>query len=174
MTNHVHLLLDPGDDVKRIGLLMKRLAERQTRYVNKQEHRTGPLWEGRYKMCIVESDSYFLQCCRYIKLNPVKAKMVAQPEHYRWSSYQENAGLSSPQIINRTAFKNLNDISVDHYREFIAQGSPTSEAMFISQMLESNRLTGRTPFVEEIERRTGIRLEFKRPGRPAKEQKITH
>jgi putative transposase len=46
--------------------------------------------------------------------------------------------------------------------------------MFISQMLESNRLTGGTPLVEEIERRTGIRLEFKRPGRQTKEQKITH
>jgi hypothetical protein len=41
--------------------------------------------------------------------------MVAQPEHYRWSSYQKNAGQSPPQIINRTAFKNLNDINVDHY-----------------------------------------------------------
>jgi putative transposase len=150
---------------------MKRLAGRQTRYVSKQEHRTGSLREGCYKMSIVESDSYFLQCCRYIELNPVKAKMVAQPEHYRWSSYQENAGLPPPQIINRTAFKNLNDISVDHYREFIAQGSSTSEAMFISQMLESNCLTGGAPFVEEIERRTEIRLEFKRPGQPAKEQK---
>jgi putative transposase len=99
---------------------MKRLARRQTRYVNKQEHRTGSLWEGRYKMSIVESDSYFLECCRYIELNPVKAKIVAQPEHYWWSSYQENAGLSPPQIINRTMFKNLKDISVDHYREFIA------------------------------------------------------
>jgi putative transposase len=94
---------------------MKRLARRQTRYVNKQEHRPGSLWEGRYKMSIVESDSYFLQCCRCSELNSVKAKLVAQPEHYRWSSYQENAGLSPPQIINRTAFKNLTDISVDHY-----------------------------------------------------------
>ncbi|MDO7672918.1 MAG: transposase [Reinekea forsetii] len=174
MTNHVHLLLDPGDNVKSIGLLMKRLAGRQTRYVNKQEHRTGSLWEGRYKMSIVESDSYFLQCCRYIELNPVKAKMVAQPEHYRWSSYQENAGLSPPQIIDRTAFKKLNDIGFNHYREFVAKGSSISEAIFISQMLESNRLTGKAPFVEEIELRTGIRLEFKRPGRPAKEHKITN
>jgi putative transposase len=139
-----------------------------------KKHPTGSLWEGHYKVSIVESDSYFLQCCRHIELNPVKAKMIVQPEHYRWSSYQENAGLSPPQIINRTVFKNLTDISVDHYREFIAQGDSTFEAMFISQMLESNRLTGGTPFVEEIELRTGIRLEFKRTGRPAKEQKITN
>jgi len=70
MTNHVHLLLDPGGDIKSIGLLMKRLAGRQTRFVNKQENRTGSLWDGRYKMSIVDSDDYFLQCCRYIELNP--------------------------------------------------------------------------------------------------------
>ena len=77
MTNLVHLLLDSRDDVKSIGLLMKRLARRQTRYVNKQEHLTGSLWEDLYKMSIVESDSYFLQRCRYIELDPVEAKMVA-------------------------------------------------------------------------------------------------
>jgi putative transposase len=68
----------------------------------------------------------------------------------------------------------LNDIGVDCYREFIAQGSSTSEAMFISQMFESNRLTGGAPVVEEIELRTGIRLEFKRLGRPVRKQKITN
>jgi len=89
MTNRVHLLLDPGDDVKSIGLLMKRLAGRQPRFVNKQENRTGSLWDGRDKMSIVESDEYFLQCCRYIELNPVKAKMVKRPADYRWSSYRK-------------------------------------------------------------------------------------
>ena len=86
MTNHIHLLLDPGDDIKSIGLLMKRLAGRQTRFVNKQENRTGSLWDGRYKMSIVDSDEYFLQCCRYIEVNPVKAKIVMRSVDYRWSS----------------------------------------------------------------------------------------
>ena len=168
MTNHVHLLLDPGEDVKSIGLLMKRLAGRQTRYVNKQENRTGSLWAGRYKMSIVDSDSYFLQCCRYIELNPVKAKMVTRPEHYLWSSYKENVNLSPSKIVNRSAFKNLSEVDFDAYRDFVAQGSSESETTFISQRLESNRLTGDDPFVEEIELRTGIRMEYKRPGRPPK------
>jgi REP element-mobilizing transposase RayT len=38
MTNHVHLLFDPSDDVKSIGLLMKRLAGRQTRMSTIQDH----------------------------------------------------------------------------------------------------------------------------------------
>lgn len=166
MTNHVHLLLDPGNDIKSIGLLMKRLAGRQTRFVNKQENRTGSLWEGRYKMSIVDSDEYFLRCCRYIELNPVKAKMIVRPSEYRWSSYRENAGLSSSVIVDRHGFTKLCDISFEAYREYVVESIPSSEAEFISQRLESNRLTGGSAFVNEIERRTGIRLEYKRPGRP--------
>lgn len=166
MTNHVHLLLDPGDDIKSIGLLMKRLAGRQTRFVNKQEKRTGSLWDGRYKMSIVDSDQYFLQCCRYIELNPVKAKMVIRPENYRWSSYRENAGISSAEIVDRHGFAKLGGVSFQGYLEYVAEDTPTSEAEFISQRLESNRLTGGDKFVREIELRTGIRLEYKRPGRP--------
>jgi len=166
MTNHVHLLLDPGDDIKSIGLLMKRLAGRQARFVNKQENRTGTLWDGRYKMSIAASDEYFLQCCRYIELNPVKSKMVKRPTDYRWSSYRENTGLSPSVIVDRHGFTNLCDISFEGYQEYVAENTPASEAEFISQRLESNRLTGGSRFVKEIERRTGIRLEYKRPGRP--------
>lgn len=166
MTNHVHLLLDPGDNIQSIGLLMKRLAGRQTRFVNKQENRTGSLWDGRYKMSIVDSDAYFLKCCRYIELNPVKAKIVIRPADYRWSSYRENAGLSPSVIVDRHEFTRLSSVSFEGYRKFVAEDTPSSEAEFISQRLESNRLTGGSRFVKEIERRTGIRLEYKRPGRP--------
>ena len=41
MTNHVHLIIDPGDDEANLAQLMKRVAGRQTRYVNKTEVRTG-------------------------------------------------------------------------------------------------------------------------------------
>ena len=166
MTNHIHLLLDPGDDIKSIGLLMKRLAGRQTRFVNKQENRTGSLWDGRYKMSIVDSDEYFLQCCRYIEVNPVKAKIVMRSVDYRWSSYRENAGLSPSVIVDRHGFTNLSSISFEGYRKYVTEDTPSSEAEFISQRLESNRLTGGSRFEKEIELRTGIRLEYKRPGRP--------
>ena len=34
MTNHVHLVIDPGAEARIISLVMKRVAGRQTRYVN--------------------------------------------------------------------------------------------------------------------------------------------
>ncbi len=47
MTNHVHLVLQPGERVAGLGQLMKRLAGRQTRYMNRQEQRSGTLWTER-------------------------------------------------------------------------------------------------------------------------------
>ena len=49
MTNHVHLIIDPGEDERNLACLMKRVAGRQTRYVNRLERRTGSLWEGRFR-----------------------------------------------------------------------------------------------------------------------------
>ena len=86
MTNHVHLLLDPGDDPMALAKLMKVLAARTTRYRNRLEGRTGTLWESRYRSSIVQNDTYLLACTRYIELNPIRAKMVAHPASQPWSS----------------------------------------------------------------------------------------
>ncbi|MDH7542220.1 transposase, partial [Pseudomonas aeruginosa] len=87
MTNHVHLLLAPGDSLSGLAQLMKTLAARTTRYRNRLEGRSGTLWESRYKSSVVQSDAYLLACCRYIELNPVRARMVDDVAAYPWSSY---------------------------------------------------------------------------------------
>lgn len=43
MTNHVHLLLAPGEAIGGLGQLMKALAARATRYRNRLEGRSGTL-----------------------------------------------------------------------------------------------------------------------------------
>ena len=92
MTNHVHLVIDPGANPEHLGLLMKRLAGRQTRYVNVMEKRSGSLWEGRYKSSLVQADAYLQACCRYVELNPVRAGLVDDPAKYRWSSCAAKVG----------------------------------------------------------------------------------
>ena len=71
---------------------MKRVAGRQTRYLNKLEKRTGSLWEGRFKSSTISADEYLLACSRYVELNPVRAGIVADPGDYRWSSYGSKTG----------------------------------------------------------------------------------
>ena len=90
MPNHVHLLATPGakDSLPR---MMQSLGRRYVRHVNATHGRTGTLWEGRYRAAPIESEAYFIACCRYIELNPVRANMVSHPRDYPWSSYRAHA-----------------------------------------------------------------------------------
>lgn len=91
MTNHVHLLLTPPDAAA-CSNLMRDLGQRYVQYFNRRHGRTGTLWEGRYRSCLVDSAHYVLGCHRYIEMNPVRACMVATPADYRWSSFHANSG----------------------------------------------------------------------------------
>ncbi|HDY85209.1 MAG TPA: transposase, partial [Methylophaga sp.] len=100
MTNHVHLILNPNNEPENLAKLMKRLAGRQTHYVNHQENRSGSLWEGRYKSSPIETNAYLLSCLRYVERNPVKAVMVKSVSDYEWSSYSQHAGLTENKWID--------------------------------------------------------------------------
>ncbi|WP_444895180.1 transposase [Microbulbifer sp. SSSA005] len=78
MTNHVHLLVTPQLD-NGVSSMMQALGQVCVRYFNRAYLRSGTLWEGRYKSCLVQAEDYLLQCYRYIELNPVRAGMVRYP-----------------------------------------------------------------------------------------------
>lgn len=168
MTNHVHLILDPGDDRLAIGLLMKRLAGRQTRYVNKHESRSGSLWEGRYKASAIQTDSYLLQCCRYVELNPVRAAMVSRAENYPWSSYRSKIGLGGSPILDPDPCYAELARPTEQYRHFVEQGLSDEEYRLIRERVQRNGLTGNGAFIDEVEQRIGLRIEYRLPGRPGK------
>ena len=90
MTNHVHLLLTPHA-ADACALLMKYLSQCYVQRVNKRTGRSGTLWEGRFRSCLVASEHYVLACYRYIELNPVRAGLVSHPAEYPWSSYAANS-----------------------------------------------------------------------------------
>jgi len=91
MTNHVHILCTPALENKGVSLMMQSLGREYVRYFNTSYNRTGTLWEGRFKSCLVQATDYLLNVYRYIELNPVRAKMVTDPADYKWSSYRINA-----------------------------------------------------------------------------------
>lgn len=90
MTNHVHLLLTPRVD-HAVSRLMQSMGRRYVGHFNYSYARSGTLFEGRFRSCLVQEDRYFLTCLRYIELNPVRAGMVRDPGDYRWSSYRAHA-----------------------------------------------------------------------------------
>lgn len=99
MTNHVHLLVTPSA-AEACTALMRDLGQRYVQYFNRRHERTGTLWEGRFRSCIVESARYVLACCRYIELNPVRAGMVDSPMGYLWSSYAVNSGMRAEPLVS--------------------------------------------------------------------------
>ena len=66
---------------------MKGVKQRFTQWYNRTHHRTGTLWEGRFRSVLVESGYAARVVAAYIDLNPVRAGIVTRPENYRWSSY---------------------------------------------------------------------------------------
>lgn len=98
ITNHVHLLLIP-EDAAGPSKLIQRLGRRYVRGLDDAYGRSGTLWEGRFRSCIAEHEAYVLACHRYIELNLVRARMVADPLDYPWSSHVANArGPVSPLL----------------------------------------------------------------------------
>lgn len=57
----------------------------------RRSHRSGTLRDSHYKSSLIQAETYLLACRRYIELNPVRAVMVDDPAHYRWTSYRHNA-----------------------------------------------------------------------------------
>lgn len=107
MTNHVHLLLTPQTEYG-IGKAIQMLGRYYVQYFNYTYGRTGTLWEGRYKASLVDTEQYLLTCYRYIELNPVRARMVAHPSDYPWSSYRCNGmGEADPLIKPHSKYNEL-------------------------------------------------------------------
>jgi putative transposase len=168
MTNHVHLILEPPDETAMLGWLMKRLAGRQTRYVNRLEGRSGTLWDGRYKSSPIQTDEYLLACCRYVDLNPVRARMVSAPRDYLWSSYKAKVGLSDTGWLDMDpCYLSLADAQperCERYRKFVDSGVPDGEWELIREAVGRGQLTGNSRFVDQVEGIIGRRIEHRRPG----------
>ena len=173
MTNHVHLLLQPGDDPGALGQFMKRVAARQTRYVNRLEGRSGTLWESRYKSSPVETEAYLLACIRYIELNPVRAQMVAQPEEHPWSSCAHHVGLREDAWLDiDPVYLRLGQTArerASRYRDFVRAAIAEGEWQLIRDAIQRGQLTGSERFVDEIAQKVGRRIERRGQGRPKKE-----
>jgi len=85
MNNHEHLFVETPQANLAVG--MQLLNGSYTSYFNRRHSRVGHLFQGRYKGHLIEEEGYYLEVSRYIHLNPVRARMVRDPDQWRWSSY---------------------------------------------------------------------------------------
>lgn len=172
MTNHVHLLLTP-QRLDSASLLMKHLGQRYVQYINRVYKRSGTLWEGRFRSCLTHSEEYVLACYRYIELNPVRAGMVSQPQHYRWTSYHANAmGKASSLITPHEEYLRLGrdkEARLEVYRALFKAHLDEETIGQIRSATNGNYALGSERFQREIEAALGQRARRGQAGRPGKD-----
>ena len=160
MTNHVHLLVTPHTD-DAAARLMKAVAQRHAQRCNKRWKRTGPLWEGRFKSSLVDSDAYALNCHRYIEENPVRAQIVGHPAEYAWSSFRANAmGYPCAFLTQHSSLRALHDDPVDRriaYRAIFDERQPERELALFRNALKSSLVAGSDEFIARIAIASGRR-----------------
>ncbi|GMV31876.1 MAG: hypothetical protein AMXMBFR59_40010 [Rhodanobacteraceae bacterium] len=170
MSNHVHLLVTPPE-CGAVSRLMQKLGRQYVGQFNARHRRTGTLWEGRYKSCLVDDDGYLLQCSRYIDLNPVRARMTDDPVAFPWSSCASLCGRGNDPLLSphRTYAElgNSREERGNAYRSLLAEAISDDDLQAIRDYLQQQRALGRDDFRAMVEARTrrfaGIRPAH-RPG----------
>ena len=171
MTNHVHLLMTADRDTG-VPTLMKRLGQRYVQRVNRIYHRSGGLFEGRFRSSLIEADTYLLACTRYIELNPVRAGMVASPGEYRWSSYRANAlGNEDPILRPHELYGALATSDDERQAAYRRLFESDLDAAFMARLRDCTNggfVLGSTKFERQIATMLGRRTWKGAPGRPPK------
>lgn len=165
MTNHVHVLATPATE-RASGAMMHSVAQRYAHYFNRSGGRTGALWEGRFRSCIVESAGYILACYRYIELNPVRAGMVSRPEAYPWSSFACNSGDRVDPFI--TPHAEFLAIRRADYKAMVTAGVESKLLAEIRESTNGGYPLASASFKSKLQEVPGRRLSPGRPGRPRK------
>lgn len=157
MGNHYHLVIATPQGNLSKG--MRQLNGVFTQWSNRRHHRTGHLFQGRYKAILVDAESYLLELTRYVVLNPVRAHMVDSPAKWPWSSYEAVTGeVDAPAWLETDGllaqFGARRTRAVAAYEKFVYEGM---EGERIWRHLNRQVFLGDDAFVAGAHKRAGQR-----------------
>ncbi len=143
MTNHIHMMVTPSSETG-LPRAMQAIGRRYVPYFNQRYARTGGLFQGRYRSVVVDDESYWITCMRYVELNPVRAGLVDIPDAYRWTSYHAHA-LEAPDLLltDHAMYLRLGTAPADRarsWRAFCGQGIPDTELAEIRETIRRSRV----------------------------------
>jgi putative transposase len=164
MPNHVHFVAIPhSEDGLRLRRAIGEAHRRYTRQINFRENWRGHLWQGRFASYIMD-EQYLLAAARYIELNPVRAKLTADPKKYPWSSAAAHIkGCDDALVVVKPLLR-----IVDDWRKFLAGGISGEEYKTLRTHERTGRPLGNRKFILRLEEKLGKRLTPQKGGRPKK------
>jgi REP element-mobilizing transposase RayT len=124
MNNHYHLLLETPQS--NLSVAIHWLNTSYAAYYNIKHERNGHLFQGRFKALLIDAAEYLKELSRYIHLNPVRARIVAKPIDYKWSSYPAFMGTTKKPDWLETGwslgnFGKTKKEAIKYYRSFVEQ-----------------------------------------------------
>jgi putative transposase len=131
---------------------MQRLGRQYVGQFNARHRRTGTLWEGRYKACLVDTSDYLLRCTRYIDLNPVRARMTDDPTAFPWSSCAGLCGLREDPLLSPHPEQRA--VGTQAYRALLSEAISEEDLASIRLYLQQQRAYGRDDFRAMVEAKT--------------------
>lgn len=151
MANHYHLMIETPDGNLSAG--MRQLNGVYTQRFNRRHGRVGHILQGRFKAILVDRDSYLVELCRYVVLNPVRAGMVKEPSAYPLSSYRPTMGLDPvPRFLTvdwvLSQFAKTKVSARRRYSEFVKAGGVGMPSPW--EALKGQTLLGGERFVEKL------------------------
>jgi putative transposase len=172
MGNHVHLLVTPSDKGAAAAMLQD-VGRTYVRVINTVHGRTGTLWEGRYKSSLVDTETYFLACHRYIELNPVRAGIATHPGEYVWSSHAHYASSRPNDLITEhPIYLSLGASKADRqaaFRSLFLDPLSTETITNIRISTNAGSALGSETFMDHIQAAVGRNVRLPRRGRPPKD-----
>jgi REP-associated tyrosine transposase len=100
LTDHWHVICEPVYPVT-ISLAMKSVKQSSMSAINRRRGAEGELWQPRFFDHALRTVKQYNEKLDYIHWNPVKAGLVRQPQDWRWSSFNEYAGMSAEEQKRR-------------------------------------------------------------------------
>ena len=148
MTNHFHIVATPHV-ANGLSRAMQLVGTKYVPYFNRRYTRTGRLFEGRFKSNVIDTETYWFTCMRYVELNPVRAALVVDPGDYRWSSYRSNAlGAHDRLITPHSLYRSLGESPIsrqESWRELCGEAISTEDLFEIREAARSGAALGSTP-----------------------------
>lgn len=145
MGNHYHLLLETTKP--NLSKIMQYIGTSYATYYNVKRKKYGHLFQGRYKSIIIDKDSYLLELTRYIHLNPVRAKIVSEPQKYKWSSYNGYLRKQGDGYIDKQEIAKYVTFKPEQYKQFVIEGIKSNINPF--KNIYAGFILGSTKFIKE-------------------------
>ncbi len=174
MPDHLHLLLTPWYETS-LPKLLQAVGRRYVRYFNDRYQRSGTLWEGRYRSALIDSQTYLIDCIRYIEENPVRKGLCLQAADYPWSSAKAHLlGETDHVISDHVLFKALGESREDRVRAFgvLCEAAMAEDTLaLIQRAAHTGWPLGSERFKDELEHFSQCRSRPLPRGRPRKSNK---